>query len=579
MRRHLAALAIAGSMGVAAPAHAQISTVLYQENFDGVVLGDSVNERRGPLSFANRTALASDATTAPRPNAYTHTGPAGWAVDNNFDNYGFTDLNNDLGTNVVSTDPVPELLYRIPLTGLIVGNTGIGNAGSADHGVDEWEGWSFADKTFWASVDDQSRSSFAKAQNVVAVADADEYDDLGDGLGGSYYNTGLTSAAVNVAAYQNTDLTFSFDSSWRAEGLDDEHVTLGRPDNNQTAIVYAIIDGGAPAPLDIWDSDAGNSNAGDNVPDRPASATYKGDALDESLSYSVSIPAGASTVQFAFGYINAANDWWWAVDNLALKDSGNATVWSENFDGVTLGPSTNERVDINPAFSKVTAANNDPNTTPYPNAFSHTVPTGWNVDNSGIAPAAIGDNNVGVFEWEGWSVTTRAFSAFASQTSLNSFTKGTGNIVIADSDEFDDFGGGDGITKPMTTVLESPTLDVTGLAEGSLLLQFDSSWQAEEGQTMSITVDFGGGATEVLSWNCIEGDPLFHDTMLDETVLVELENPLGATSAKVRFSYTGGNNWFWALDNVQIGTAVPEPSSLALAAFVGAMGLAARRRS
>lgn len=567
-------------MGIAAPAHAQIGTVLYQENFDGVALGDSVNERRGPLSFANRTALASDPTTAPRPLAYTHTGPAGWTVDNAFNNYGFTDLNNDLGTDVISTDPVPALLYRIPLTGLIVGNTGVGNAGSADNGVDEWEGWSFADKTFWASVDDQSRSSFTKGQNVVAVADADEYDDLGTGLGGNYYNTGMSSAQINVAAYQNTDLTFSFDSSWRAEGLDDTHVTLGRPDNNQTAIVYAIIDGGSPTPLDIWDSDGGNSNAGDTTPDRPASSTYKGDSLDESLSYQVSVPAGASTLQFAFGYINAANDWWWAVDNLNLKDSGNASVWSENFDGVTLGPSTNERKDINPTFAKVTAANNDAATTPYPNAFSHAVPAGWNIDNSGIKPEAIGDNNVGVFEWEGWSVTTRTFSAFASQTSLNSFTKGTGNIVIADSDEFDDFQGG-GFTAPMTTVLESPTLDITGLAAGTLLLQFDSSWRDESGQTALITVDYGNGEVEVLNWNSLSGDPLFHATNLNETVLLNLANPAGATIAKVRFEYTGGNNWFWALDNVQIGAAaVPEPASLALTAFgVAALGLAARRRS
>ena len=49
-----------------------------------------------------------------------------------------------------------------------------------------------------------------------------------------------------------------------------------------------------------------------------------------------------------------------------------------------LGPSTNERVDVNPTFAKVTAANNDAATTPYANAFSHTVPAGWNV--VGYAP-------------------------------------------------------------------------------------------------------------------------------------------------------------------------------------------------
>ncbi|BBO32936.1 PEP-CTERM sorting domain-containing protein [Lacipirellula parvula] len=579
MRRHLAVLAVAGSMGAACPTYAQIGTILYQENFDSIALGDSVNERRGPLSFANLTALATDPNSAPRPNAYTHTGPVGWSVDNDFDNYGLFDPTNALGTSVISTDPVPALLYRVPNLGYVVGNKGVGNKGSAAHGVDEWEGWSFADKTFWASVDDQSRSAFTSAIGNVAVADADEYDDLGDGLGGNYYNTGMTSAAVNVSAYAGQNLTFKFDSSWRAESFDDDHVTLGRPDNNQTAIVYAIYDGGSPEPIDFWDSDAGNSNAGDTIPDRPASDYYKPDALNENLSYNLAIPVGTTNVQFAFGFINAANDWWWAVDNLSLAQGANPAFWTEGFESVTLGPSTNERVSTVAAFAKVTGLNTDAGSTPYPNAFSHTVPAGWNIDNSGIPAAAIGDNNIGVFEWEGWSVTTRAFSAFASQTSLNNFTKGSGNIVIADSDEFDDLAGADGVTKPITTVLESPIIDISSLAAGTLALQFDSSWQDEEGQLAAITVDYGAGEVIVLNWNSISGDPLFHGTNLDETVLVDLDNPAGATTAKVRFKYTGGNNWFWALDNVQIGAAVPEPASLGLVALgLAVAGATARRR-
>jgi hypothetical protein len=343
-------------------------------------------------------------------------------------------------------------------------------------------------------------------------------------------------------------------------------------------VIWASFDGGAPELITLWDSYDGN--IGEQESPQLSGDLYKGDAVNENLSFPVSVPVGATNAKLTLGYINAGNDWWWAVDNLKLSQ-GATDVWTENFEGVTLGASVNERVDINPTFAKVTAANNDPNSTPYPNAFSHTVPAGWNVDNSGIPAAAIGDNNIGVFEWEGWSVTTRAFSAFASQTSLNNFTKGSGNIAIADSDEFDDLAGATGVTKPITTVLESPTLDITGLAAGALLLQFDSSWQAESGQTALITVDYGNGEVDVLNWNSLAGDPLFHATNLNETVLLSLANPAGATSAKVRFEYTGGNNWFWALDNVQIGAAaVPEPTSLAIAALsLSAMGLATRRRS
>ena len=130
----------------ASTAKAQLGVVVFQENFNGLPLGPSVNERQGTPNFALSTALATDPNTQPRPNAFTHTPPAGWAVDNNFNNFGNTDLNN------------PNYF-----TGTIVGNTGVPNQGDPANGVDEWEGWSFANKTFWASVDDQQRSAFTNA--------------------------------------------------------------------------------------------------------------------------------------------------------------------------------------------------------------------------------------------------------------------------------------------------------------------------------------------------------------------------------------------------------------------------------
>ena len=57
------------------------------------------------------------------------------------------------------------------------------------NGVDEWEGWSFADKDFWSSVDDQRRTEFARACGTVAVADSDEYERM----------TSVMSTAINPA--------------------------------------------------------------------------------------------------------------------------------------------------------------------------------------------------------------------------------------------------------------------------------------------------------------------------------------------------------------------------------------------
>ncbi|MFF4568884.1 hypothetical protein [Streptomyces sp. NPDC001410] len=37
------------------------------------------------------------------------------------------------------------------------------------------------------------------------------------------------------------------------------------------------------------------------------------------------------------------------------------------------------------------------------------------------------------------------------------------------------------------------------------------------------------------------------------TETVPLQVPPGARSVRVRFRYTGGNNWYWVIDGVRIG--------------------------
>ncbi|MCC6492909.1 MAG: PEP-CTERM sorting domain-containing protein [Pirellulales bacterium] len=566
MKRHLATLACLGALAVPCSVQAQVANAIFSENFDSLVRGPSVNERQ-KVSFAQFTIDASDPNSSPRPNAFTKTGPAGWSIDNNFDNFGNVDLTNSLGTDVFSLDAVPVLLYRVGVPGLVVGNTGVPSQGSAADGVDEWEGWSFANKDFWASVDDQQRSSFTNASGTIAVADSDEYDDLGAGRAGGYMNSGLSTGDISVAAQAGSTLKLSFDSSWRAEAYDDGNTALGdRPDNNQTAIVWASFDGGAPVFVDgsLWDSFAGTGANTNPVLD--PSLTYKGDNVNEHISYDVPVPTGASTVKFTFGYLNAGNDWWWAIDNLALGDGVNAPVWSEDFESVTLGPSVNERIANVATVQRFTRVNTDTDAEPRPDSFTHTAPAGWTVDNSQTAAASLGDNNIGVFEWEGWSFTNREFSVFASQGDLGSFSKGNGNYAIADSDEFDDLGSP---ARPLITSLAMPTIDVTGAAANSLKLQFDSSWKQEDGQIAQVFVDYGSGPIELLKWDS-------RATNLDETVVLDLMNPAGATSMNIEFTYQGGNNWFWAIDNVRVGT-VPEPSTIGLVGL-GMVGLAFARR-
>src|SRR4051794_39983914 len=109
-------------------AHAQI---LFSENFNGLAgsLGPSVNERTGNSRVTRRPS--DFGTSVPIPNAFSHSAP-GWTVNSTtYDAYGAS-----------------------------VGNPGVAQIGNPDYGVDEWEGWSFANKDFWVYVaGDQTRSS------------------------------------------------------------------------------------------------------------------------------------------------------------------------------------------------------------------------------------------------------------------------------------------------------------------------------------------------------------------------------------------------------------------------------------
>ena len=520
MKRHLSFVALAIVLAVASPAAAQVSTPIFQENFNTLTLGPSVNIRTALNPTTEVVARFDAPGTIPHQNAFTHTPPAGWVVHQNFDNFGHVDLMN---------------LDHAPTD--IVGNIGMGSAGLADHGVDEWEGWSFTNSDFWLVADGQGREDFTNGlanHSIVAVADNDEYDDFGLGDDGLYYNTGMSTGSIAVAGKSNVH--FTFDSSWRYEAFDEEgHKLLGNAKvNNQAVIIYASFDGAAPVRVTDWNSDPGDPN-------------WKDHNHNETLTFPVSVPGGAQNMKLSFAYINAQNDWWWAIDNLKLHETPTPTTpfWSEDFESVTLGPSVNERLSDTVFVPSAT-----PDTIPKPNAFTHTPPSGWSVNNSAIS---FGDDDFGLFEFEGWTFTTVGLNAAASgSTQLNNFTKSTGNFAIADSDAYTTGELGEGFGGP--TILQTPPISLTGIAANTLKMQFDSAWRTSGDQVGEITVQFGSGPeTTILKFHSNSADPAFHATNLNETVFVNINNPAGGT-AVFRFKYTGTDNWFWAIDNLKIGT-------------------------
>jgi hypothetical protein len=194
---------------------------------------------------------------------------------------------------------------RTPPPGWVLDNSGIPGFGDiTTDGVSEWAGWSFASKTFWSvETDDQGRQGFTYGQGTVAIADPDEWDD-GAHPRTNYYSTYLTLPGINVSGLPANSIYMKFDSSWLPEGADDWD-ELGRT-NNQTAVITASYNGGTPVQIMRWESITANG-------------FFHADAPNEKVSLLLNNPAGMTNLVVKIGLINAANDWWWAFDNLEIN--------------------------------------------------------------------------------------------------------------------------------------------------------------------------------------------------------------------------------------------------------------------
>lgn len=186
---------------------------------------------------------------------------------------------------------------------------GVGNP--AQDGVTEWAGWSFANKNWWVqTAGDQRRSEFLLGQGTVMIADPDEWDDAAHVVG--FLETYISTPPIAAQGAAANTLVLAFDSSWRPEGFDDGAPNWpvgpdGERINNQTGVITVSYDGGATTEVVRWDSDPNGPN-------------FKADSefINEAALIPLNNPAGVNNFVIKFGMQLAANDWWWAVDNIAV---------------------------------------------------------------------------------------------------------------------------------------------------------------------------------------------------------------------------------------------------------------------
>jgi hypothetical protein len=136
---------------------------------------------------------------------------------------------------------------------------------------------------------------------------------------------------------------------------------------------------------------------------------------------------------------------------------------------------------------------------------------------------------------------------------------------VADPDEYDDDAGGGsvlgGASRSFNVFLQTPPISLTGVTPGSVVLSFDSSFRPYEAMTGLVDVSFNGGTNfaNVLTLDAAT-TPGGNSSLAraNETVVLPLNNPAGASNVIVRFGMTNADNdWWWAIDNVQVQQGQP----------------------
>ena len=111
-------------------------------------------------------------------------------------------------------------------------------------------------------------------------------------------------------------------------------------------------------------------------------------------------------------------------------------------------------------------------------------------------------------------------------------------FAVADGDEWSD----KALTGTFDSTLVSPAYPVTG--GGTATLTYTTYYRQESPQKGEVLVSYDGAAP--VSVRTYTAD------VPSRTETVTLQVPAGATSVRVRFRYTGGNNWYWVIDGVRI---------------------------
>jgi hypothetical protein len=227
------------------------------------------------------------------------------------------------------------------------------------------------------------------------------------------------------------------------------------------------------------------------------------------------------------------------VEALETRRLMAVNLYYENFDELPLGPF------VSPSERGGTGQD-----------WTNQLPTGWSRDNTTTVAT-------GPAEFFGFTFMKKdSWIATEENQDRNTFTKGTGTVMVSDPDAYDDIDPG--IPDDAYNVfIKTPAISMANVVPGSATLNFDSSFRPYDKMTASVEVSFDGGTnwTSLLSMNSANitgGDSSLERA--NESLSLPLNNPAGAASAIVRFGMTNADNdWWWALDNIGVNATLDLP--------------------
>ncbi|GAA4822106.1 alkaline phosphatase family protein [Streptomyces ziwulingensis] len=337
------------------------------------------------------------------------------------------------------------------------------------------------------------------------------------------YDTGTTSRAVARLKGAGPDAVFvqldNIDHAGHGHGaastqyLDAIHTADAQVGEMVAAVkarpTYASEDWLIMVTADHGHTDAGG-HGGSTLPERSTFLIATGPTLSAgSVRYDVKMPDVAAS---ALAHLGIALDPAWDLDGRPVQQPQ-----PDDFD--TLRPKLTARTDETGIPAAVLG-------------HTHTPPAGWSVDNSAMGTG-------GVTEWRGWSFTTDEFWTQSQRDQQReSNVRARGVFAVADGDEWQD----KAFTGTFDSTLVGPAWTVTGGRPATLT--YTTYYRHESPQKGEVLVSFDGAAPVAVR--------TYTADVPSRTETVTLQVPSGARTARVRFRYTGGNNWYWVIDGVRL---------------------------